>query len=178
MHFNTQNRLSRDRWIPHVVQSHFMEISYLAWSGYQHHGKGMVLGEVCVEKDPTTANSCHLSYLSRQKAIAHFKHLEFFSSDLAHLAQAIEEYEPHAEIILMLTGNGEQLVTRLENLKILPEDAFNQVCARWQEYSITLGNPLKGLNLPGAIDSTPLGSVEVPQFPPDLIQINSGDFCA
>lgn len=140
MHFNSQKSPSRDQWIPKVVENHFMEICFSAWSGYLHHQKGLVLFEVDLSR---SQSPIHLTYLSLEKAIAHFERLEFFPEDIKNLSQAIEHCDPQSEIILMLTGKGEQLVTRLENLKILPEQAYQEVCARWEEYSSSLGNLLK-----------------------------------
>ena len=79
----------------------------------------------------------------RPSVIANFERLEFFFSDIQALSDAIATYDPNTEIILMLTGAGEPFVSRLENLKISPETAFQQVCSRWEEYSLVLGNPVK-----------------------------------
>ena len=142
MHFNTRKSPSKDRWIPNVVETHFMEICYFAWLGFQIQGQGLVLCEVNVDGN-YKPSARQFSYLSIQDAIAHFERLEFYREDIKGLSQAIEDYNPKREIILMLTGRGDQFVTRLENLKILPEAAYKQVCARWDEYSLALDNALK-----------------------------------
>jgi hypothetical protein len=137
--FSTGDQLKNfTNWQPAFIRYNFPVIGYLAWKGFKQMDWGLLLCHV--EPPPTNAElrlyswNFTTQFVSGQYIADCLLELEISPKDTAALVQAIEQYNPHQEIMLMTHVGKSVEAFWLKNLAISPPECYRQVCDRWDEF--------------------------------------------
>ena len=135
-------RVSAAHWQDLLIQQHILPIGHMAWRGFLHHGLGMVTCDVHLPPNQSinwhTDNvSYHLGFIPQLQIREYLSSLELSFDTIVYLEQNIKSYNPSQEIIILINGNCQINLNRLQNLKIAPVECYQQVENRWSEFEIS-----------------------------------------
>jgi hypothetical protein len=128
-------------WQDLFVHHHIVPIGHTAWQGFLNHGLGMVT--CSVDLSPNQSINWHtdivpyyLEFIPQQEIREYLSRLEFSLDTINYLEQNITNYNPRQEVIILISGNGQINLNRLQNLKISPVQCYQQLEARWSEFQV------------------------------------------
>jgi len=143
-------------WQSRFIHQNFLLIGYRAWQGYLEAGAGIVVCNLLETIPPNwdwKMNSIpfNLTFVPATEATKYCQTIGLrpclanalpkearsvlqSAIERSSLAEPIADYEPNQEIILLLRGNGELSVNRLQNLRVAPAACYEQVQRRWAEF--------------------------------------------
>lgn len=126
-------------WQSLFIHQNILIIGYTAWDGYINAGRGMVCCQVSVPITPSVDWSLNIVaferlFVSQSQAQTYLSSLEVEQSAVMALLQAIATYDPTQSIVTLVMGNGDVGIHSLQNLAILPAQAYDQVRQRWSEF--------------------------------------------
>ena len=125
-----------------------MMIGYSAWQGFLHHGRGVVVCNVD-RKDISTNNTSSeitqfkAQFIAEQELITSIQAFSIDQELIAILVQAVGNYAPDKEIVLLMKMEQHLEINLFQNLKILPPDCHTQVSRRWEEFQPCLETQIK-----------------------------------
>lgn len=136
---NHQPRLSNFMdWQTAFIHNNFPVIGYYAWMGFNQVGWGLL---VCHVEPPPTGAELNLHSWIFQAQFIPGQHLDIGLQALAiypeetyNLVEAIAQYDPYREIMLLLHSDQSVEVNWLKNLAVSPLDCYWQVYDRWDEF--------------------------------------------
>ncbi|HEY9646458.1 MAG TPA: hypothetical protein V6C88_08825 [Chroococcidiopsis sp.] len=126
-------------WQHDFIHDNILMIGYYAWNGFLEVGRGMV--NLNIESAAIAAQSTGLGLVPfSAEYIAHSQwcdsalalHLD--GDSVGGLEAALNNYDPHQDIILLLSTNAFTEVNLLKSLKIAPPECDRQVRQRWDEF--------------------------------------------
>lgn len=135
-------------WQKSFIHSNLMMIGYFAWQGFIQNGRGVLICDV----DRKSIDPCNTGlevtpfiakFIAEQELI---KSIQAFSLDqdlITVLVNAVSNYAPTQEIVLLMNLNQNLEINLLQNLKIFPPDCYAQVSRRWEEFQPCLETQTK-----------------------------------
>ncbi len=130
-------------WEPRFLEQNALLIGHAAWQGYGSNGPGLL---ICVlpEPIPTEFDWRHRSvtfsrwYMRRDQVAARLRSLGLGPGAIRPSLAALGSYDPAREVVVLLRGNGSDLIALLRNLHTAPPACFEQVERRWLEFACAL----------------------------------------
>lgn len=126
-------------WQSLFMQQNILIIGHSAWEGYLTAGRGMVCCQVYIPLPSAVDWSLNIVdferlFIPQAEAQNYLTSLNIEPEAIAALLEAIATYDPAQSIVTLVTGNGEMGIHLLQNLAILPAQAYEQVEQRWSEF--------------------------------------------
>ena len=135
-------------WQKSFIHANLMMIGYSAWHGFLQHGRGVVVCNVD-RKDISTNNTSSeitqfkAQFIAEQELITSIQAFSIDQELIAILVQAVGNYAPDKEIVLLMKMEQHLEINLFQNLKILPPDCHTQVSRRWEEFQPCLETKIK-----------------------------------
>lgn len=136
-------------WQKSFIHANLMMIGYSAWQGFLQHGRGVVVCDI--DRSAIAPNNTGLEvtqfqsqFIAEQELISS---IQAFSPDqelISVLVQAVGNYAPEKEIVLLMKMEQHLEINLFQNLKIFPPDCYEQVNRRWEEFQPCIETPTKG----------------------------------
>jgi hypothetical protein len=126
-------------WQNRFIHHHGLILGYIAWSGYLHQGRGLVVCDVVGAISPAIdwnidTVAFHQTFIPQGRATKYLEVLELNHESVRVVSQAIATYEPSQSIVVLVTGNRAVDINLLHNLAISPPECYNQLQQRWAEF--------------------------------------------
>jgi hypothetical protein len=147
---NSKSLKNRD-WQQAFVETNLLTIGFNAWNGYLKGGRGAV---VCSTNSPTIDNfgETFKAHFVPRRRLAAFLNAWLAAPDSAilqnhfmngHILQAVDNYNPETDAILLLESGDRASFLYLKNLPMTPRQCYQQVCKEWAEFqpqsTLTIG---------------------------------------
>jgi hypothetical protein len=126
-------------WQNEFIHTNLLAIGYYAWSGFVKLGRGIV----CIDVEDTAIISRTMSldlvafsadFFAKPQLVSQMQVRKFEPEFIDQLLQVVDNYNPHQDVILLLTANAQTEINLLQNLKITPPECERQVRRRWDEF--------------------------------------------
>lgn len=129
-------------WQSDFIQSNLLTIGYFAWHGFVNFGHGLTAFDVDaqvldLQPNPLVIVPFTTQFTPASKTIEYLQREGVESTAISLVQSAIQSYDPHHELVLLLTVNHQPEIVLLQNLAITPPECYEQLCNRWQEFMIT-----------------------------------------
>lgn len=126
-------------WQNDFIHDNMLMIGYYAWSGFLAAGRGMVCFDVdgsAIASKTTSLDLVQFSvqFIAKPQLMSHMSIHSFSQESIAQLLCVVNHYNPHRDVILLLTANAQTEINLLKNLKITPLECTQQVRRRWDEF--------------------------------------------
>ncbi|TYQ30164.1 hypothetical protein [Pseudanabaena sp. UWO310] len=126
-------------WQKSFIHANLMMIGYAAWQGFLQHGRGVVFCDV--DRNAIAPSNTGLEvtqfksqFVAEQELISSIQAFSLDQELIAILVQAVGNYAPDKEIVLLMKMEQQLEINLFQNLKIFPPDCFEQVNRRWEEF--------------------------------------------
>jgi hypothetical protein len=135
-------------WQKSFIHANLMMIGYAAWQGFLQHGRGVVVCDVD-RKDIDPRNTglevtlFKSQFMAEQELITSIQAFSLDQDLITVLVQAVGNYAPAKEIVLLLKMEQQLEINLFQNLKIFPPDCHEQVSRRWEEFQPCLETYIK-----------------------------------
>jgi hypothetical protein len=126
-------------WQKSFIHSNLMMIGYAAWRGFLQYGRGVVICEVdrqaiAPSNTGLTVTPFQSQFIAEQELVISIQTFSLDQELISVLAQAIGNYDPEREIVLLIKMEEHLEINLFQNLKIFPPDCYSQVSRRWEEF--------------------------------------------
>ncbi|NMF57837.1 hypothetical protein [Pseudanabaena yagii] len=126
-------------WQKSFIHNNLMMIGYAAWRGFLQHGRGVVICEVdrqaiAPSNTGLTVTPFQSQFIAEQELVTSIQAFSLDQELISVLAQAIGNYAPDREIVLLMKMEEHIEINLFQNLKIFPPDCYSQVSRRWEEF--------------------------------------------
>jgi hypothetical protein len=114
-------------------------IGYSAWHGFLQHGRGIVVCNVdrlaiAPSNTGLEVTSFKTQFITEQKLITSIQAFSLDQDLITVLVQAVGNYAPDQEIVLLIKMEQHLEINLFQNLKIFPPDCYELVSRRWEEF--------------------------------------------
>ena len=134
--------LNQTEWKQDFIATNLVTIGYNAWAGYLDGERGAL---ICSLNSPLLGLSgeSFKTYFVKRCRLAAFLNAWLAAPDTVilqnhhmngHILQAVDNYNPMTDTILLLESGVEATFMYLRNLPITPIEAYEQVCKSWSEF--------------------------------------------
>jgi hypothetical protein len=125
-----------------------MMIGYSAWQGFLQHGRGVVVCDI--DRSAIAPSNTGLEvtqfksqFIAEQELISSIQAFSLDQELITILVQAVGNYAPNKEIVLLMKMEQHLEINLFQNLKIFPPDCYEQVSCRWEEFQPCLETHIK-----------------------------------
>jgi hypothetical protein len=129
-------------WQQEFIATNLLAIGYNAWAGCLGGERGAV---ICSTNTPAVgiAGESFKTYFIRRARLAAFLNAWLAAPDTvilrhhfmnAHILEAVDSYDPTAELVFLLESFDQVSFFYLKNLPITPPQCYEQVCKTWEEF--------------------------------------------
>ncbi len=137
-----ENNPNLSNWQENLIATNLVAIGYNAWAGYLTASRGVV---ICSTNSPSlgvTGETFKTHFVPRNRLVA-FLNAWLVAPDTvilqhhfmtAHILEAVDNYNPTQEIILLLESFNQVTFFYLKNLPITPSECYGQVCQNEKEF--------------------------------------------
>ncbi|MBP5971878.1 hypothetical protein HW132_03790 [Brasilonema sp. CT11] len=130
-------------WQNGFIHANFLVIGYYSWKGFLEKGRGVVVCDVDAKAaDPRTTSLDLIpfttQFIPKQQVLTYIQKYGFEGEKTPTLLQVVNTYDPHKELVILLTINGQMEINLLQNLAIRPSECYQQVCKRAEEFQPSL----------------------------------------
>ncbi|NMG10461.1 hypothetical protein [Brasilonema sp. UFV-L1] len=130
-------------WQNGFIHANLLVIGYYSWKGFLKIGRGVVVCDVDAKAaDPRTTSLDLIpfttQFIPKQQVLTYIQKYGFEGGKLSVFLQVVNTYDPHKELVILLTINGHMEVNLLQNLVITPPECYQQVYNRWEEFQPSL----------------------------------------
>lgn len=133
-------------WQQDFIASNLIAIGYNAWTGYLEGDRGAI---VCSSNAPAigVAGETFKAHFVPRRRLAAFLNAWLAAPDTvilrhhfmnAHILEAVDTYDPTAEVVFLLESFNQVTFFYLKNLPITPPQCYEQVCKQWDEFRAPL----------------------------------------
>lgn len=132
-------------WQENLIATNLVAIGYNSWLGYLTASRGVI---ICSTNSPSlgiTGETFNIHFIPRNR-LAPFLNAWLAVPDTvilphhfmtAHILEAVDNYNPTTEIILLLESFNQGTFFYLKNLPITPPECYQQVCKKWTEFQLS-----------------------------------------
>lgn len=135
-------------WQKSFIHANLMMIGYAAWQGFLQHGRGVVVCDV--DRNAIAPSNTGLEvtlfksqFMAEPELITAIPAFSLDQDLITVLVQAVDNYAPAKEIVLLLKMEQHLEINLFQNLKIFPPDCYEQVSRRWEEFQPCLETRIK-----------------------------------
>lgn len=129
-------------WQQNFIATNLLAIGYNAWMGYLSGERGAI---ICSTNSPVVGitGESFKTYFIQRSRLAAFLNAWLAAPDTvilrhhfmnAHILEAVDTYDPAAEVIFLLESFSQVTFFYLKNLPIAPPQCYEQVCKTWGEF--------------------------------------------
>ena len=131
-------------WQQNFIATNLLAIGYNAWNGYLKIGRGVI---VCSTDSPSVdsfGETFKTHFISRPR-LAAFLNAWLATPDTVilqghhmngHILDAVDNYNPEEDVILLLESGNKVSFYYLKNLPITPPESHQRVCFTWSEFQL------------------------------------------
>ena len=126
-------------WQKSFIHANLMMIGYSAWQGFLQHGRGVVVCDI--DRSAIAPSNTGLEvapfksqFIAEQELISSIQSFSLDQELIAVLVQAVGNYAPDKELVLLMKMEQHIEINLFQNLKIFPPDCYAQVSRRWEEF--------------------------------------------
>ena len=135
-------------WQKSFIHNNLMMIGYSAWQGFLQHGRGVVVCDVDRSAIAPINTGLEVTqfkskFIAEQDLISSIQAFSLDQELIAVLVQAVENYAPDKEIVLLMKMEQHLEINLFQNLKIFPPDCYEQVSRRWEEFQPSLETQMR-----------------------------------
>ncbi len=137
-HHDQRQVESSINWQTAFIRDNLPVIGYCAWAGFENMGWGLLF---CQVEKPAAAAELRFhswnftnQFLPGQQLADSLRLLEISPAEIPGLVKAIEQYNPHLDIMLLIRAGRSVEVLWLKDLATTPPVYYQQVCDRWDEF--------------------------------------------
>lgn len=134
-------------WQQEFIATNLLVLGYNAWTGYLSGERGAV---ICSTNSPTVgiAGESFKTYFIQRSRLAAFLNAWLAAPDTvilrhhfmnAHILEAVDTYNPTAELVFLMESFNQVTFFCLKNLPITPPQCYEQVCKTWEEFQPAVG---------------------------------------
>ncbi len=138
-------------WQQALIETNLLVIGYDAWNGYLKTGRGVI---VCSTNSPLldSFGETFKTYFVARPRLAAFLNAWLATPDTVilqghhmngHILDAVDNYNPEQEVILLLESGNKVSFYYLKNLPITPPEAHQRVCFTWSEFQLPTNHHYK-----------------------------------
>ncbi|MBZ8181127.1 MAG: hypothetical protein SAL07_20490 [Oscillatoria sp. PMC 1051.18] len=136
------SNLNEENWQQALIETNLLIIGYNAWNGYLKTGRGVV---VCTTNSPLLDRfgETFKSHFVPRTRLAAFLNAWLATPDTVilqghhvngHILEAVDNYNPEQDVILLLESGKKVSFFNLKNLPIAPPESYQRVCFAWSEF--------------------------------------------
>lgn len=132
-----------DYWQKSFIHANLMMIGHSAWQGFLQHGRGVVVCDI--DRSAIAPSNTGLEvtpfktkFIAEQELISSIQAFSLDQELITVLVQAVGNYAPNKEIVLLMKMEQHLEINLFQNLKIFPPDCHKQVSRRWEEFQPSL----------------------------------------
>lgn len=136
---NTSDALD---WQQDFIATNLLAIGYNAWAGYLEGDRGAIF---CSSNSTAVgvAGETFKAHFVPRRRLAAFLNAWLAAPDTvilrhhfmnAHILEAVDTYNPAAEVVFLLESFNQVTFFYLKNLPITPPQCYEQVCKQWDEF--------------------------------------------
>ncbi|NES95109.1 MAG: hypothetical protein F6K32_07720 [Desertifilum sp. SIO1I2] len=129
-------------WQQEFIATNLLAIGYNAWAGYLGGERGAI---ICSTRSAAVgiAGESFRTYFVQRSRLAAFLNAWLAAPDTiilrhhfinAHILEAVDSYNPTAEVVFLLESFNQVTFFYLKNLPIAPPQCYEQVCRTWEEF--------------------------------------------
>lgn len=144
MNSNHNQEFNQENWQQALIETNLLTISYNAWNGYLKTGRGVV---VCTTNSPLLdrLGETFKSHFVPRPRLAAFLNAWLATPDTVilqgyymngHILDAVDNYNPEEDVILLLESGNKVSFYYLKNLPITPPESHQRVCFTWSEFHL------------------------------------------
>jgi hypothetical protein len=133
---------NQENWQQALIETNLLIIGYNAWNGYLKVGRGVV---VCSTNSPLLDRfgETFKSHFVPRPRLAAFLNAWLATPDTVilqghhmngHILDAVDNYNPEQDVILLLESGNKVSFYYLKNLPITPPECHKSVCFAWSEF--------------------------------------------
>ena len=129
-------------WQPLFIRENLLSLGHAAWQGWLSQGRGLVTCHVPLH--PDTSVDWHQTivphttdYVAITAVTAYLQAVSVEANAIPAIIDAVQSYQPHRDVPLLLRGQGPIEIYLLQNLAIAPPDCYRQVGDRWDEFAVS-----------------------------------------
>jgi len=135
-------------WQKSFIHNHLMMIGYTAWQGFLEYGRGVVVCDIDRQEIAPSNTSLEVTqfksqFIAEQELITSIQAFSIDQDLISVLVQAVGNYVPDREIVLLMKMEEHLEINLFQNLKIFPPDCYVQVSRRWEEFQPCLETQTK-----------------------------------
>ncbi|MGV2828656.1 hypothetical protein [Myxosarcina sp. GI1(2024)] len=131
-------------WQQALIETNLLVIGYNAWNGYLKTGRGVV---VCSTNSPLLdrLGETFKTHFVPRSRLAAFLNAWLATPDTVilqghhmngHILDAVDNYNPKQDVILLLESGNKVSFYYLKNLPITPPESHQRVCFAWSEFQL------------------------------------------
>ncbi|WP_448562541.1 hypothetical protein [Trichothermofontia sp.] len=129
-------------WQQELMATNLLILGYNAWAGYLSSGRGALICSTNSPKVGIAGESFKTSFIQRSR-LAAFLNAWLAAPDTvilrhhfmnAHILEAVDSYNPTAELVFLMESFNQATFFYLKNLPISPPQCYEQVCKTWEEF--------------------------------------------
>jgi hypothetical protein len=129
-------------WQQNFIATNLLAIGFNAWNGYLKGDRGAV---ICTTSSPLIDGfgESFRAYFVPRNRLAAFLNAWLAAPDTvilqghhmnAHILEAVDNYNPETDAILLLESGDQASFLYLKNLPIAPKQCYQQICKEWSEF--------------------------------------------
>ena len=126
-------------WQKSFIHANLMMIDYSAWQGFLQNGRGVLVCDVDRKAIAPSNTGLEIipfkaQFIAEQELITSIQAFSLDQDLITVLVQAVGNYAPDQEIVLLMKMEQHLEINLFQNLKIFPPDCYEQVSRRWEEF--------------------------------------------
>jgi len=126
-------------WQKSFIHANLMMIGYSAWQGFLQNGRGVLVYDVDRRAIAPSNTGLEIipfkaQFIVEQELITSIQAFSLDQDLITVLVQAVGNYAPDQEIVLLMKMEQHLEINLFQNLKIFPPDCYEQVSRRWEEF--------------------------------------------
>ena len=148
------SNINQENWQQALIETNLIAIGYNAWNGYLKTGRGVV---VCSTNSPLLdrLGENFKSHFVPRPRLAAFLNAWLATPDTVilqghhmngHIIDAVDNYNPEQDLILLLESSNQVSFYYLKNLPITPPESHQRVCFAWSEFQLPANHQHRTLN--------------------------------
>jgi hypothetical protein len=129
-------------WQQALIETNLLTIGFNAWNGYLKAGRGVV---ICTTNSPLLdrLGETFKSYYVLRSRLAAFLNAWLATPDTVilqghhlngHILEAVDNYNPEKDVILLLESGQRVSFFYLKNLPITPPECYQKIRQAWSEF--------------------------------------------
>ncbi len=131
-------------WQKNFIETNLTALGYNAWMGYIKSERGVVICSTNIATINTFGETFQAHFVPRRR-LAPFLNAWLSAPDTVilqqhfmngHILQAVDNYNPNQDLILLLESGQQVTFFYLIDLPISPPDCYNQILARSADFRI------------------------------------------